>query len=147
MPLWQESLQMAAGKLPKIIKPRPHAMIDYAVAGSFILMGALWWRRNKRAAVSSFICGGVTAVNNLLADYPGGMFRVISYRNHGRIDTGIAGLTAAIPRFMNFRDQPEARFFAIHALGQAAITGLTEFDFYKHQWSRQLRRGEEGPAA
>ncbi len=145
MPLWQESLQMAAGKLPKIIKPRSHAMIDYAVAGSFMLMGALWWRRNRRAAVSSLICGGATAVNSLLTDYPGGIFGVISYRNHGRIDTGIAGLTAAIPRFMSFRNQPEAEFFAIHALGQTAITGLTDFDYYKHPWSRPPRRGEGEP--
>ncbi len=136
MPLWQESLQMAAGKLPKIIRPKSHAMMDYAVAGSFMLMGALWWRRNRRAAVSSLICGGVTAVNSLLTDYPGGMFGVISYRNHGRIDTGIAGLAAAIPRFMSFRNQPEAEFFAIHALGQTAITGLTDFDYYKHPWLR-----------
>ena len=111
MPLMQDGLQMAAGKLPKVIKPRPHAIIDYAVAGSFMLMGALWWRRNRRAAVGSLICGGATAVNSLLTDYPGGMLRVISYRNHGRIDAGIAGLTAAMPRFMNFRNQPEARFF------------------------------------
>lgn len=138
---------MAAGKLPKIIRPKSHAMIDYAVAGSFMLMGALWWRRNRRAAVSSLICGGATAVNNLLTDYPGGMFGVISYRSHGRIDTGIAGLTAAIPRFMSFRDQPEARFFTIHALGQTAITGLTDFDHYKHPWSRPLSREEgERPA-
>ena len=131
MPLMQIGLQMAAGKLPKVIKPRPHAIIDYAVAGSFMLMGALWWRRNRRAAVSSLICGGATAVNSLLTDYPGGMFGVISYRNHGRIDTGIAGLTAAMPRFMNFRDEPEARFFDIRALGQTAITGLTDFDYYE----------------
>ncbi len=127
----QVGLQMAAGKLPKVIKPRPHAIIDYAVAGSFMLMGALWWRRNRRAAVGCLICGGATAVNTLLTDYPGGMFRVISYRNHGRIDAGIAGLTAAMPRFMNFRNKPESKFFEVRALGQTAITGLTDFDYYK----------------
>src|ERR1039458_6084692 len=95
MSLWQVGVQMATGKLPKVIKPRPHAMIDYAAAGSFMLMGALWWRRNKRAAIGSLICGGATAVNSLLTDYPGGMFRVISYRHHGQTDAGIVGLTAA----------------------------------------------------
>ena len=82
MPLMQIGLQMAAGKLPKVIKPRPHAIIDYAVAGSFMVMGALWWRSHRRAAVSSLICGGATAVNTLLTDYPGGKLSVISYRNH-----------------------------------------------------------------
>lgn len=145
MPVMQIGLQMAAGKLPKVIKPRPHAIIDYAVAGSFMLMGALWWKRNRRAAVSSLICGGATAANSLLTDYPGGALRVISYKNHGRIDTALSGLTAAMPLLMNFRDEPEARFFKIRALGQTAITGLTDFDYRRHHWSRLRRRGE--PAA
>jgi hypothetical protein len=130
MPLLQTGLRMVVGRLPKVIKPRPHAVIDYAVAGSFMLMGALWWRRNQRVAVGSLICGGAIAVNSLLTDYPGGMFRIISYRNHGRIDAGIAGLTAAMPRVMNFEQQPGARSFALRALGQTAVTGLTDFDCY-----------------
>ncbi len=137
MPLMQIGLQMAAGKLPKVIKPRQHAIMDYAVAGSFMLMGAWWWKRNKRAAVSSLICGGATAVNSLLTDYPGGMFRVVSYRNHGRIDTALAGLTGAMPRLMNFKDQPEARFFQIRALGQTAITGLTDFNYREYHLARK----------
>ena len=146
MSLWQVGVQMATGKLPKVIKPRPHAMIDYAAAGSFMLMGALWWRRNKRAAIGSLICGGATAVNSVLTDYPGGMFRVISYRHHGRIDAGIVGLTAAMPSFMNFRNQPEARFFSLRALGQTAITGLTDFNHYEYFSSRRLRHEENEPA-
>ena len=140
MALMQVGLQMAAGKLPKVIKPRPHAIIDYAVAGSFMLMGALWWRRNRRAAVGCLICGGATAVNTLLTDYPGGMLGVVSYRNHGWIDAGIAGLTAAMPRFMNFRSSPEARFFGIRALAQTAIAGLTDFDYYERSCLRRRRR-------
>jgi len=146
MALMQIGLQMAAGKLPKVIKPRPHAIIDYAVAGWFVLMGALLWRRDKRVAVGSLICGGATAVNSLLTDYPGGMLRVTSYRNHGRIDAGIAGLTAGMPRFLNFRDEPESKFFAIPALGQTAITGLTDFDYYKRPFLQRPRHGRDEPS-
>src|SRR5271167_1036388 len=53
MPVLQKSVQMVAGRLPKIIGPNTHALLDYAVAGSFLLMGAIFWRRNKRAALSS----------------------------------------------------------------------------------------------
>jgi hypothetical protein len=140
MALMQVGLQMAAGKLPKVIKPRPHAVIDYAVAGSFLLMGALWWKRNRRAAVGCFICGGATATNSLLTDYPGGIFREITYRNHGRIDAVIAGLTASIPGFMNFKDEPEARFFGSSGVGQTAITSLTDFKYYQDPFSRRRRR-------
>jgi hypothetical protein len=147
MPLMQVGLQMAAGKLPKVIKPRPHATIDYAVAGSFLLMDALWWRRNRRAAIGSLICGGASAANTLLTDYPGGMFGLISYKNHGRIEAGLAALTAGMPRLMNFTDEPEAKFFEIRALGQTAITGLTDFNYRKRPYLQWRRRGQTEPAA
>lgn len=131
MALWHRGLRMALGKLPKVIKPSPHAVLDYAVVGSFILMSALYWRRNRRAALGCLVCGGATAVNSILTEYPGGVFRAISYRDHGRIDARIAGFTAAVPGLMHFKDEPEARFFGLHALGQTTIVGLTDFDHYE----------------
>ncbi len=142
MALMQVGLQMAAGKLPKVVRPRPHAIIDYAVAGSFLLMGALWWKRNRRAAVGCFICGGATAANSLLTDYPGGIVRGISYRNHGRIDALLAGLTAATPALMNFKDEPEATFFGSSAVGQTAITGLTDYKYYQDPLARRRRKSK-----
>jgi hypothetical protein len=146
MALMQAGLQMAAGKLPKVIRPWSHAIIDYAVAGGFLLTGALWWKRNRRAALGCFLCGGATAANSLLTDYPGGVVREISYKNHGRIDAGIAGLTAAVPNFMDFKDEPEAKFFASCALGEIAITGLTDFDYYQHPSLRRERRKDKSVA-
>src|SRR5208283_3235704 len=131
MPLWQKGLRMAVGKMPKFIDPTTHAVIDYAVAGSFLLMGILFWKRNKRAAVGSLFCGGAAIANIMLTDYPGGVRKVISYKAHGRIDTGLAGFTAAMPRLMSFDDEPEARFFEIEALSKTAIVGLTDFEYYE----------------
>jgi hypothetical protein len=100
----------------------------------------LWWRRNKRAAVCSLICGGATAVNSLLTNYPGGIFRVISYKNHGRIDAGIAGLTAAMPNFMSLKKKPESRFFSVLAMSETAIVGLTDFLYYQQGPARRRLR-------
>ena len=61
MPLLQRMVSAAAGRMPKTITPSTHALIDYAMAGSFLLAGAVYWRRNKRAAMSAFVCGGVAA--------------------------------------------------------------------------------------
>ncbi len=60
MPLLQKGIAMATGRMPKIIKPPAHAVIDYMVAGTFFITAALYWRRSKRAAISSLICGSVT---------------------------------------------------------------------------------------
>jgi hypothetical protein len=139
MTLLQKGLRMAVRRLPKIINPTTHAVLDYAVAGSFLLMGALFWKRNKRAAVSSLFCGGAAAANILLTDYPGGSHQVIDYKTHGVIDQGIAGMTAAMPGFMGFGDDSEARFFEFEALANVALTDLTDFDYY----NRRLRDGRD----
>ena len=131
MALWQKGVRAAADKMPKVIDPATHAVLDYAVAGSFLLMGILFWKRNKRAAVSSLFCGGATAANILFTDYPGGSRKVISYKTHGHIDTGIAGMTAALPRLLRFEDEPEARFFEVEALAKTVLVGLTDFDYYQ----------------
>ena len=143
MALWQKGLRAAVGKMPKVIDPTTHAVLDYAVAGSFLLMGILFWKRNKRAAVSSLFCGGAAAANIWLTDYPGGGRKLISYKAHGHIDTGIAGMTAGMPRLLRFEDEPEASFFEIEALAQTAIVGLTDFDYYQQPSPRRLRRPEE----
>ena len=116
-------LQMAAGRLPKVIKPQPHAIVDYAVAGSFMLMGALSWRRNKRAAVGSLICGGATAVNSLLTDYPGGMLRVISLQEPWPDRHRYCGPHCCHATFHEFLAGTRGPVFRYSALAQTALPG------------------------
>jgi hypothetical protein len=128
--LMQKGLAAVSGRMPKVINPRTHAVIDYVVAGTFLAVGALYWGRNKRAAISSFICGAATVINSMLTDYPGGTWRIMSYRNHGRIDAGLAGITATMPNLMQFADDREARFFQMQALAETTVTALTDFEAY-----------------
>ena len=131
MALWHKGFRAAVGRMPKVIDPTTHAVLDYAVAGSFLLMGFRFWKRSKRAAIGSLVCGGAAVANILLTDYPGGIRPILSYKAHGRVDAGIAGMTAAVPRMMRFADGREARFFEIEALANTAIAGLTDFDYYE----------------
>lgn len=129
MAVWQKGVKMALGKMPKMIDPTTHAVLDYAVAGSFLIMGIVCWKRNKRAAIGSLLCGGAAAANIMFTDYPGsGSRKPISYNVHGHIDTGIAGMAAAMPRLLSFEDKKEAKFFEIEAISNTAIAALTDFD-------------------
>jgi hypothetical protein len=130
MPILQSGARFAARKMPKVITPATHAVLDYAVAGMFLLMGARMWRSHRRAALGSLACGTAAAVNSMLTDYPGGVFRVIDYRTHGKVDAGLAALTAAVPRFLGFDDESEARVFGGTALAETVITGLTDYNYY-----------------
>ena len=56
MPLLDQAAKWTTNKMPKVITPKAHAIIDYAMAASFFGMAAFFWRRNKRAAVSALVC-------------------------------------------------------------------------------------------
>jgi hypothetical protein len=131
MALLESGVRFAAGRMPKVIKPGTHAVLDYAIAGVFLAMGARLWKRNRRAAVGSLLCGGAAALNAVATDYPGGVFRVIDYHTHGNIDASLAVLTAATPRLLGFSDEAEARFFGFQALAETVVSGLTDYDHYE----------------
>jgi hypothetical protein len=137
MAIMQKGVELVGGRMPKMISPRTHAALDYAVAGSFLLMGALFWKRNRRAAIGSLLCGGATAAVSLLTDYPGGVRKVIPYTMHGQLDTGLIAMTAAMPKLIDIENDREARFFSRQALAKTAITVMTDF---AHGGTRKSRR-------
>jgi len=133
MPLLHQGAKFAVRRMPKVINPTTHAVLDYLVVGSFLLKAAVLWKRHRRAAAASLICGGASLANALATDCPGGVFRKISFRTHGRNDSAIAGFTAAAPKLLGFADDGESRFFSVEALAETVITGLTDFDYYEEE--------------
>ena len=128
MPLVHMATKAVARRLPKVFDPRTHAVADYLVAGAFFAMGAMFWKRNKRAAIGALLCGAATTATSLLTDYPGGVHRAISFPAHGRIDMGLAGLTATMPNILAFSEEVEAKYFRGVALVETVVGGLTDFD-------------------
>ena len=127
MPLLDQSAKFVTNRLPKVINPTAHAIIDYAMAASFLAMGVFFWNRNKRAAISSLICGGAEVVTALMTDYPGGVAREISFETHGSIDFGLSGMAASMPDMLRFSDDRETTFFRLQGLTMATVSGLTDF--------------------
>lgn len=127
MAVVQQAVGLLANKLPKVVSPRTHAIIDYAMIGAFIVVGALFWKRNKKASIAAFTCAAAEATTTLITDFPGGVADVISFETHGRIDATLAGAAVSLPNTLGFSDEPEARFFRIQGLALGAVTGLTEF--------------------
>src|ERR1700674_2354669 len=97
MSLLHKSASMFSSRLPKVLGPGVHSVVDYSVGALFFGASALFWRRHKSASVSALLCGTGVMLNNLLTDYPGGVVQAISWETHGKIDAGLAGITAAIP--------------------------------------------------
>jgi len=127
MPILDQAAKWTTNKMPKVINPTAHAIIDYAMAASFFGMAVFFWRRNKRAAVSALVCGAAETITSLCTDYPGGVVDEISFETHVAIDFGLSGMVASLPDILRFNDEPESKFFRIQGLALATVTGLTDF--------------------
>jgi hypothetical protein len=128
MGLLESGVKAVSGQMPKMITPTVHAVIDYAMAGSFFIAGALLWRRNRKAAIASIACGVAELATAAITEYPGGIKPMISFHTHERVDAGLASVVGAMPIALNFANDPEAKLFRAQGIAIAAVAGLTEFE-------------------
>ena len=119
-------MRMTEG-VPKVIDPTAHAVLDYVTAGSFLAMGFAWMNRNPRASTAAFINGASVLAASLLTDYPGGVWRKLSFSTHGMLDAMQAPIWALMPTLMGFGGDPEAQFFRAQAALDAAVVAATDF--------------------
>jgi hypothetical protein len=64
---------------------------------------------------------------------------VISFPAHGKIDMGLAATCSAMPSFMAFEDEPEARFFRLLGMNITVVTALTDFEPVQPAHARSRR--------
>jgi hypothetical protein len=113
--------------VPKVIDPAAHAVLDYLTAGSFLAVGFAWMRRHPRASTLAFINGASVLAASLLTDYPGGVWRKLSFRTHGILDVMQASMSATMPALLGFGSDPEAQFFHAQAALEAGVIAATDF--------------------
>ncbi|HXY04084.1 MAG TPA: hypothetical protein VEI49_10935 [Terriglobales bacterium] len=125
MPFLNSAVQLATKPFPRAISPNAHAMIDYAVAASFLVIAGLFWRRSKRGAVAALIAGGAGLAVNFLTDYPGGVKKVINFRTHREIDLGLGAVIAALPEFLGFNGERGGKLFLAEGAMITVVSQLT----------------------
>jgi len=128
MAIFDAGIRMLSNRMPKVISPKAHAVIDLATAASFFAMGAYLWKRNRRAAVASLICGAAEVATAAVTDYPGGVRPQISFQQHGKIDTVMSGIVTTMPNMLFFANHSSAQFFRAQGIAMAATTGMTDFE-------------------
>ena len=128
MALIDTVLPLIANRLPKVIDARTHGLIDYAHGVFFLGMALLCRKSNPRAATAALGTGAFILGGALLTDYPLGVRRVIPFATHGRLDTGFASASWAVPRVFGFADTAAARVFQLNSIAEALAVGMTDFD-------------------
>ncbi len=116
-----------SGWAPKVISPKTHAAIDYAVAGGTLLAAGLIWGRNRRAAVGLLGVGAAELATAAMTNYPGGLFKILDLQTHRRLDFGQSGMIASMPRLLGIQDTKSATVFTVESAVAAVVNALTDF--------------------
>jgi hypothetical protein len=114
-------------RLPKVITPDVHGLIDYAQAAFFLCAGLFLWKRNRAASVASFATGGLLLGEALITDYPLGATPVISFETHGKLDAALASASLVTPQVFGFGKTGAATLFRLNAIVDGALIGLTDY--------------------
>ena len=127
MPVLSSTADTLTRKLPKLIPARAHRAADYAMAASFALAGAWFWRRNRTAALASLLCGGSLLGLTELTSYPHRGKRLISFPTHEKLELAIAALAATLPDFLELSDPRARRYLRTKAGILTLISNLTRY--------------------
>ena len=110
------------------ISPAQHAVLDYSVAATFFGMAARFGRQHRGAATLAMLNGAMVLGMSLLTDYPGGVYRTLSFRAHRTGDIVQAALAGIGPVLFGFADDPEAKYFYGQALSEVGVIAATDWD-------------------
>ncbi len=125
MALLQRGLAAATNRMPNVISPSAHAILDYITVGTFFLMAAAFWSRNKRAALGSLMCGSAELGTAIDDGFPGRRGQGDRPAYSLRIDMGLAAMAGTLPDLMGFKNEPESKWLRVMGLGITANAGLT----------------------
>ena len=114
--------------IPAVISPAQHAVLDYGVAATFIGMGLALADRHRPAATLAFLNGAMVLGMSMLTDYPGGLYRKLSFKGHRTGDIVQAALAAVGPALFGFATEPEAKYFYGQALSEAGVIAATDWN-------------------
>jgi hypothetical protein len=112
----------------KPIGPARHAMLDYGVAATFLMLGFRFRGRHDGASALAFINGAMVLGMSLMTDYPGGVWRTISFKTHGMLDAAQAALAGLGPLMFGFAGDPEARTFYAQATSEVGVIAMTDWN-------------------
>jgi hypothetical protein len=139
MPFTTGAVDSATRLMPKILPGRAHVLVDCAAIASFFFAGLRFWRRNKPAALAACLCGTAAAANTLLTSYPRGKSGIYNLPLHGKVEYGIAAMSAVMPELMSFQNEPEKGFFVTQAALMIAAANLTDFGRKRQDLRRSSR--------
>lgn len=129
----------------KILKPAPHAIIDYAWAAT--MMAAPWifgFKKNRKATINSVASGAAILGLSLVTRYPLGAIKLVSFPTHGVIEAIAGAATAIAPWTLGFsKNQCATMTHLASGISTLAVVAVTDYQAAEGRYGR-YRRGERG---
>ena len=114
-----------------------HAVADYAVAASLIVVAAAVGGSDK-AVATGVVVGIVVLVVSMLTKYPLGVAKVLPFTVHSAGDYLAAALLVAAPFALNFADAESgiAAFYVVMGVAVLAVSLVTNYQYSdKREWA------------
>ena len=111
----------------KLLSPRIHGFIDYAVVALFLLAPTLFGFAGV-AATLCYVLAAVHLVMSLLTAYPLGVVKLVPFPVHGALELAVAVGLVASPWLFGFSAVDAARNFYVAAgVAVSAVWLLTNY--------------------
>ena len=111
----------------KPITPGVHAILDYATVAYFFGVAAGLWNRRRAGAIGALVNGAAVLGLSLMTDYPGGVWRTISFRTHGKVDAIQAAMSASVPSIGGFADEADSAWFYGQTANEVGVITFTDW--------------------
>ncbi len=113
----------------KLVRPLPHAVLDYALAVLVLLAPTLLGFQSAQATGLARGIGAAYIVASLLTRYPLGALPLIPFTAHGVIEALMAAAWIALPWIAGFADEAAPRnFFCVAGAALLMLAWLTDYE-------------------
>jgi hypothetical protein len=116
-----------------------HAIADYAVAASLIVVAALVGGSTE-AVAAGIVIGSVVAIVSMMTKYPLGVVKVLPFTVHSAGDYLATALLLASPFVLGFNnsDSGLTAFYMVAGAAVLAVSLVTNYQYSpKRQWTDQ----------